>query len=84
MISLIIPAYNEADQIAGTIAKIRERCGTAFPEIIVVDGGSTDNTRSVAEAAGGKNCLGNEGEGEADEPWCTYREGRSILLLTRR
>jgi len=61
MISLIIPTYNEAEQIAETIAKIRERCDAVFPEIIVVDGGSVDDTRSVAEAAGAKVVVGPKG-----------------------
>jgi len=48
MISIIIPTYNEADQIAATIAKTRAANGEHVIEIIVADGGSTDETLSIA------------------------------------
>ncbi len=42
MISIIIPTYNEADHIAQTISKTYSANGEHQIEIIVVDGGSTD------------------------------------------
>ncbi len=51
MISIIIPTYNEADQIAQTISKIQAVNGKHELEIIISDGGSTDDTVSIA-----KNC----------------------------
>lgn len=50
-ISIIIPALNEADNIQQTIRSAQT--GTNI-EIIVVDGGSQDNTVAVAESAGAK------------------------------
>jgi glycosyltransferase involved in cell wall biosynthesis len=47
-ISVIIPAFNEADSIAKVIADIPE----VVSEIIVIDNNSTDNTSIVATAAG--------------------------------
>jgi glycosyltransferase involved in cell wall biosynthesis len=46
----IVPAYNEAGAIAGTIADVR----THAPDfdVIVIDDGSTDRTARVATAAG--------------------------------
>jgi rSAM/selenodomain-associated transferase 2 len=52
MFSIIIPTYNEADQIAHTISKIHAANGKHEAEIIVVDGGSTDQTISVAQEYG--------------------------------
>lgn len=52
MISVIIPTYNEADQVAETINKILETKGTAKTEIIIVDGNSTDDTLAIAKSLG--------------------------------
>ncbi len=46
----ILPGYNEAETVAGVIASIRLHA-PAF-DILVIDDGSTDETRSVAEEAG--------------------------------
>jgi rSAM/selenodomain-associated transferase 2 len=48
-ISVIIPTLNEAEHIGATILSI---CTNANPEIIVVDGGSTDTTLDLATANG--------------------------------
>lgn len=52
MFSIIIPTYNEADQIARTInLTIAANCRHEA-EIIVVDGGSSDDTINIAEQCG--------------------------------
>ena len=48
MISIIIPTYNEADQIEQTISKTHAANGEHQIEIIVADGGSTDETVTIA------------------------------------
>ncbi|MBS7654847.1 glycosyltransferase family 2 protein [Candidatus Bathyarchaeota archaeon] len=51
-VSFIVPAYNEEKTISKCIASLF-KCAANYPgytEIIVVDDGSTDNTRRVAEA----------------------------------
>jgi len=55
MISIIIPALNEADGIAGTIEALRRTLAnspTAAAEILVVDDGSNDATGLLAAQAG--------------------------------
>lgn len=53
MISIIIPTYNEAENIAETIEKIKCRDnGNLIAEIIVSDGQSTDETVTIASNAG--------------------------------
>ncbi len=49
MISIIIPVYNEADVIEQNISTINDACITDNFEIILVDGGSTDETIAIAE-----------------------------------
>jgi rSAM/selenodomain-associated transferase 2 len=50
LISVIIPALNEAEGIEACLASARQ---TGYPiEIIVVDGGSTDGTEELARGAG--------------------------------
>jgi len=64
MISIIIPTYNEADQIAQTITKAQTANGEHAAEIIVVDGGSTDDTINIAQQCGA-NAVKNEHKGRA-------------------
>lgn len=55
MISVIIPAYNEEKQIGTAIGGLRENdLEGLVQEIIVADGGSSDNTVSVARAEGAR------------------------------
>ena len=48
-VSVIIPTYNEATQICGAIESAQI---ASFDDIIVVDGGSSDETVSLASATG--------------------------------
>lgn len=52
MFSIIIPTYNEADQIAQTIGNTHAASGKHEIEIIVVDGGSIDETMTIAKECG--------------------------------
>ncbi|MEO8712585.1 MAG: glycosyltransferase, partial [Parafilimonas sp.] len=47
MISVIIPAYNEEAVIERLIFHLKENSDNNIAEIIVADGGSTDNTSCV-------------------------------------
>jgi glycosyltransferase involved in cell wall biosynthesis len=52
VISVILPAKNEAAALAGVLARIRATLPEA--DIVVVDDGSTDDTAAVARAAGAR------------------------------
>lgn len=53
-LSFIIPALNEAEHIAGTLASIAKQAAAYSHEIIVVDNGSTDATVKLAQEAGAR------------------------------
>lgn len=57
MFSIIIPTYNEAEQIANTINKIYTANLKHEVELIVVDGGSTDETINIATACGARAIM---------------------------
>jgi len=60
-ISIIVPALNEAAGISETLIALRELAGET--EIIVVDGGSSDETRSIAAAEGAAVIIAPRGRG---------------------
>jgi rSAM/selenodomain-associated transferase 2 len=53
-ISVIIPTYNEAAHIAALVSSLLQNGNQQLAEIIVTDGGSTDDTLQLAAAAGAK------------------------------
>jgi glycosyltransferase involved in cell wall biosynthesis len=51
-VTILIPAYNEAQTIGLIIAQLQSICSDFVQEIIVVDDGSSDETGLVAQKAG--------------------------------
>jgi dolichyl-phosphate beta-glucosyltransferase len=60
LVSVVIPAYNEARRLPPTLEKIQRHLAGRPHEIVVVDDGSEDDTAARAEAAG-VQVLRNEG-----------------------
>lgn len=56
-LSVIIPAYNEAPRISKLVSYLFANGKNSPMEIIVADGGSTDNTTALARAAGATTVL---------------------------
>lgn len=74
-ISVIIPALNEADSIGNTIARL---AGFKNAEIIVADGGSTDETVRIAESLGA--VVINAPRGRGSQLAAGAREVKSDVL----
>jgi rSAM/selenodomain-associated transferase 2 len=75
-ISVIIPALNAAPTLARTIAS-----AAGAGEIIVVDGGSEDETAAVARAAGAKLVKAQRGRGTQLRAGAEAANGEWLLFL---
>jgi len=86
-VSIVVPAFSEADRIAATVADLRtgltEWAGADGLEIVVVDDGSPDATASVARAAGADVVVRhdvNRGKGAAVRSGMLVANGRTIVF----
>jgi len=75
--SVIIPTLNEEESIQGTIEKARD----PDAEIIVVDGGSRDRTRALAEASGVKVLESEMGRSVQQNKGAGSSKGNVLLFL---
>lgn len=81
-LSIVIPAFNEADHLAELLGKIGAlKLPTA--EIIVVDDGSADGTADIASGAGATVIRHpyNIGNGAAVKSGMRAAQGKTILLM---
>ena len=83
LLSVIIPAYNERDTIANTIALVR--AAPVDKEIIVVDDGSTDGTWEVLRELAGPDLLvlhllRNFGKGTAIRTAIPHVQGDIVII----
>jgi len=86
-LSVVVPAYNEHDRIAGTIGAVREQLGPFLAaselEVIVVDDGSSDRTDQAAEAGGADKVVrftNNRGKGAAVRAGMAASTGRTVAF----
>ena len=72
MISAVIPTFNQAQRLTATLAALAPAAIDGFVlEVIVADGGSSDETLEVAEDAGADVVAGGIGDAiaAARQPW---------------
>ncbi|MGD2053590.1 MAG: TIGR04283 family arsenosugar biosynthesis glycosyltransferase [Gammaproteobacteria bacterium] len=79
-VSIIIPVLNEDRLIAGTLRALRY-CRESGHEIIVVDGGSSDNTVSIAAQAADRVLHGNTSRAAQMNRGIDAAQGDILLFL---
>ena len=81
-LSIIVPAYNEVENLPGLLTELRQLNGRRT-EIIVVDDGSRDQTAQVAQAHGARViCLPqNRGKGAALREGFQAATGRFLVQI---
>lgn len=78
LLSVIIPTLNEAGQLESTLQPLLREPDC---EIIVVDGGSTDDTVERAKQLGCRVVLGNRGRGKQLNAGAALSRGEHLLFL---
>lgn len=79
MISIVIPVFNEEETIVNTLEWIKERSGAKVGEIIVVDGGSTDQTVNLCRKKG-VNVIQVQGKGRAIQMNAGAQQAKGEIL----
>ena len=79
-VCVLVPTLNEAETIGPVVESYSER---GFDDILVVDGGSTDGTRSIAEDNGARvvQQRGSKGKGEALREGFELTDAPVVLML---
>ncbi len=82
MISVVIPTLNAARHLPATFLSIFDAAIDGFVrEVIVSDGGSTDATLKIADAAGATVIAGERGRGLQLRAGAQAARGRWLLFL---
>jgi dolichyl-phosphate beta-glucosyltransferase len=86
-LSVIVPAYAEADRIGDTVKRLRKELASIDAdggvEIVVVDDGSSDGTGYMADAAGADQVIVhgvNRGKGAAVRSGMLAARGRTLAF----
>ncbi|MFT4830662.1 MAG: rSAM/selenodomain-associated transferase 2 [Psychroserpens sp.] len=81
-ISIIIPVLNEAEHIGGLLKYLNNSCNSVhIREIIVVDGGSTDNTPKIAEEYGATLAYSKKGRAKQMNKGAELATGSILYFL---
>jgi glycosyltransferase involved in cell wall biosynthesis len=82
MISVVIPTLNAAARLPATLAALVPAAVDGLvKEVVVADGGSTDDTLAVAEDAGARVVTAERGRGRQLAAGCAAARGAWLLAL---
>ncbi len=85
MISIVIPAFNEEDQLGECLESLaRQECGAPL-EVIVVDNNSTDNTNQVVDAYKARlpvRVIGEPRQGRGQARQTGFRAAQGDIILS--
>jgi len=78
-VCVLVPAYNEAETIGDVVAEFR---AAGFGDVLVVDGGSDDDTPAIAEAEGARVVTqSGSGKGQAVREGIREHIDREYVLM---
>ena len=81
-ISVVVPTLNAASSLAGCASSLFEGIEAGLiREMIVSDGGSTDDTCQIADAMGAEIVIGAPSRGGQLRRGCALARGENILVL---
>jgi glycosyltransferase involved in cell wall biosynthesis len=81
-LTIVIPAFNEAQAIGSVIDRLQTSCADFVQEIIVVDDGSRDRTAHVAEKAGAYVIRHKQNKGYGASLKTGIRHAQTEFILT--
>lgn len=81
-VSIVIPALNAAEELPACLEHLMEGLGAGLiRELVITDGGSIDETRAIAQAAGAEWVSGAPSRGGQLRRGCAAAKGEWLLVL---
>jgi len=81
-LTIIIPAFNEAQAISSVIEKVQITCSDIITEIIVIDDGSSDETSFLSQQTGAKVLIHKQNRGYGASLKTGIRHAKTDFVLT--